>query len=87
MSKKEPIKIEIEKTLNVLPEDVYTAKVVKAGNGANIRSFKRYLGKEVIIIVAKEKVKEIKKQKSKEEQERINEKIMDATELSHIKNG
>ena len=68
MSKKEPIRIEIEKTLNVSPEDIYQAQVVKSGNGAIIKSFKRYLGKEVIVILA-DKVKKKKKSKEQEKEE------------------
>ena len=68
MSKKEPIRIEIEKTLNVSPEDIYTAKVVKSGNGAIIKSFKRYIGKRVVVIMA-DKIKEKKKTKEEKEQE------------------
>ena len=74
MSKKEPIKIEIEKTLNVEPEDIYITKVIKSGNGAIISSFKRYIGKEVIIIMA-DKIK--KKKKSKEDD------VVDATEMAY----
>mgnify|MGYP003147151359 CR=1 FL=1 len=64
MSKKEPIMIEIEDKLKVNPGDIYTATVVKSGNGAIIKSYKRYLGKEVIVIMA-DKIKS--KKKSKEE--------------------
>ena len=66
MSKQKPITIEIEEKLNIMPKDVYKAKVVKSGNGAVIKSFKRFLGKEVIVIIA-DKVKMKKKTKEEEE--------------------
>ena len=64
MSKIKPITIEIEEKLNVMPRDIYNATVVKSGNGAVIKSFKKFLGKEVIVIIA-DKVK--LKKKTKEE--------------------
>ena len=68
MSKKEPIKIEIEKTLNIDPGDIYTAKVISSGNGAVIKSFKRYIGKDVVVIMAN-KIKNKKKTGEEEKQE------------------
>jgi len=68
MSKQNPITIEIEERLNILPEDIYKATVVKSGNGAVIKSFKKFLGKEVIVIVAS-KIKTKKKTKEEEKQE------------------
>ena len=66
MSKKQPIKIEIEETLNILPGDIYSATVVRSGNGAIIKSYKRYIGKEVVVIMA-DKIKK-KKKKTREEE-------------------
>ena len=78
MSKQNPIQIEIEEKLNVLPEDIYRATVVKSGNGAVIKSFKRFLGKEVIVIVA-DKIKP--KKKTKEEKiQRFNQLMENAGE-------
>jgi len=68
MSKIEPITIEIEEKLNVRPRDIYNATVVKSGNGAVIKSFKKFLGKEVIVIIA-DKVKVKKKTKAEKELE------------------
>lgn len=68
MSKQKPITIEIEERLNILPEDIYKAVVVKSGNGAVIKSFKKFLGKEVVVIVAS-KIKQKKKTKEEEKQE------------------
>ena len=78
MSKKEPIKIEIEKTLNIDPGDIYTAKVVSSGNGAIIKSFKRYIGKDVVVIMAnkintKKKTEEEKNQEFKDLMENAGE--------------
>jgi len=74
MSKQNPITIEIEEKLNILPEEIYKAKVVKSGNGAVIKSFKRFLGKDVVVIVAS-KIKP--KQKSKEEKELEMDQLME----------
>jgi putative transposon-encoded protein len=74
MSKQEPIQIEIEEKLNVLPEDIYRATVVKSGNGAVIKSFKRFLGQDVIVIVA-DKIK--MKKKTKEEKELTFDQLME----------
>jgi putative transposon-encoded protein len=68
MSKQNPISIEIEEKIKVEPKDIYRAQVVKSGNGAVIKSFKRFLGQEVIVIVA-DKLKISKKTKDQEKQE------------------
>ena len=74
MSKQTPISIEIEEKLNVLPEEIYKATVVKSGNGAVIKSFKRFLGKEVLVIVAN---KTKPKKKTKEEEELEMDQLME----------
>lgn len=51
MTSKTPIKIKINRNIEVHPEGIYESKVVKSGNGAVITFFKRYIGKEVLIIV------------------------------------
>jgi putative transposon-encoded protein len=53
MSRQKPIKININKHINITPEQVYESTVTKSGNGAVIKSFKKYIGKEVIVIVKK----------------------------------
>ena len=68
MSKQDPISIEIEEKIKVEPKDIYRAQVVKSGNGAVIKSFKRFLGQDVIVIVA-DKLKISKKTKDQEKQE------------------
>ena len=50
---KHPIKIKINKNIEVTPEGVYESNVVKSGNGAVIKFFKRFIGKDVLIIVKK----------------------------------
>tara|TARA_Y100000310_G_scaffold298223_1_gene331946 strand:- start:9352 stop:9528 length:177 start_codon:yes stop_codon:yes gene_type:complete len=57
MSKKQPIKIEVKKNIEVSPEGIYKSEVVKGGNGAVIKSFKRFIGKKVLIILI-ENIKE-----------------------------
>jgi len=74
MSKQNPITIEIEERLNILPEDIYKATVVKSGNGAVIKSFKKFLGKEVIVIVAS---KTKPKKKTKEEEKLEMDQLME----------
>ena len=63
---REPIKIEIGKNLEVEPEEIYQSNVVKSGNGAVIKSFKRFLGKKAVVIIAN---KIIKTNRDKEERE------------------
>jgi putative transposon-encoded protein len=50
MSKKTPLHIHID-DIKVTPSMVYEAKVVKNGNGATIRSYKKYIGKTVLVII------------------------------------
>ncbi len=52
MSRKKPIQIKLLKEID--PLAIFESKVVKSGNGAVVKAFKRYLGKEVIIIVKKD---------------------------------
>jgi len=51
MSRKKPIKIKLKDTYQVLPECAYKSKVVKSGNGAVIKSFKRFIGRKATVIV------------------------------------
>lgn len=51
MSRKKPIKLDISKDID--PLAIFESVVVKSGNGAVIKAFKRYLGKEVIVIIKK----------------------------------
>lgn len=66
MSKKNPIIIEINKKIIVEPSGIFEGKVIVSGNGAVISFFKRFIGKEVIILV-KDKIKIQKKDKSSKE--------------------
>ncbi len=63
MSRKEPININIRGNIEVEPGGVYLSEVVPSGNGAVIKFFKRFEGKEVIILV----VDKMKSQKRKSE--------------------
>jgi len=51
MSKSEPIRIHIKDNIDVYPEFIYRATVFKSGNGAVIKSNKRFIGKKVIVII------------------------------------
>lgn len=54
MSRKEPIEIEF-KNKKIVPELIYEANVVKSGNGAVIKSYKRFIGKAATIIIRGDK--------------------------------
>lgn len=85
MSKKEPIIVKIRGNIEVEPDSVYSAEVIKSGNGAVIKSFKRYLGKQVIVIVGGIKMEDKEKKKKRKDgwtQEGYDE-VGDLTELSH----
>jgi putative transposon-encoded protein len=43
--------IVVSETLDIKPEQLFTGKVVKSGNGASISFKKKFIGKEVYIIV------------------------------------
>ena len=52
MSRKKPISIIIKDSyIEVKPEGIYRSEVVKSGNGAVIKFFKRFIKKKVIVIV------------------------------------
>ena len=63
MSRKQPISINIKGSIEVEPGGIYLSEVVPSGNGAVIKSFKRFEGKEVIVLV----VDKMKSQKNKKE--------------------
>lgn len=46
-------RIVVAETLEIMPEQLFTGRVVKSGNGASICFKKKYIGKEVYIIVKK----------------------------------
>jgi putative transposon-encoded protein len=51
MSHKKPIKIEVKDTLYVKPDEVFESTVVKSGNGAVIKAFKKHIGCDCIVII------------------------------------
>lgn len=51
MSKKKPIMINVGEKIFVDPDGVYRSKVIKSGNGGVIKFFKKFIGREVIVIV------------------------------------
>ena len=51
MSRKNPKEIRIKSNIDVKPDGVFIGKVIKSGNGAVISFFKRFLGKDVVIII------------------------------------
>lgn len=44
-------RVVVAETLEIKPEQLFTGKVVKSGNGASISFKKKFVGREVFIIV------------------------------------
>jgi len=76
MSKKKPIEIIINKKLVVEPDGIYESKVVPSGTGAVINFYKKFIGKEVLILI-KDK---ITKGKPKKKESRS---MKEGLELAH----
>ena len=79
MSHKNPIKVKLKKEYIVDPENAYKGKVIKSGNGAVIKSFKRFIGKDALIIIEdkmNDKIKFVS-----------NGKVLKTKKLSRIKDG
>lgn len=55
MSRNKPVEIKIEETLTVRPDAIFQSEVVKSGNGAVIKAFKRHIGKKAIVIIKEDK--------------------------------
>jgi putative transposon-encoded protein len=51
MSRIKPVRIKVGKELLLHPEEIYSAKVVKSGNGAVIKSYKKFIGRTATIII------------------------------------
>lgn len=51
MSSKKPITINIKKVISVDPMDIFESEIVKSGNGAVAKAFKKDIGKKCIIII------------------------------------
>jgi putative transposon-encoded protein len=51
MSKKQPNKVRVKSEYVVEPEEAYSAIVTKAGTGASIKSFKKFIGREALVIL------------------------------------
>ena len=82
MSRKKPIILEYEGRIKVNPTDIYSAKVIASGNGAVISSFKRYIGKKVVVIVGDKIVNKINKKEKAD-----SEDMADITEMSGMMHG
>lgn len=48
------MKVVINQTIDVKPEDIFSGVVVQTGNGAVIRFHKKFIGKKVYIILRDE---------------------------------
>ena len=71
MSKKKPIEINIKDKITIIPESIYQSQVVAFGNGAIIRSYKKFIGKGVTIIIGDDSMQPPwKKKLSKKEVEK-----------------
>lgn len=66
MSRKKPIEINIERNIRVNPSGVFHSEVVRSGNGAVIKSYKRFIGKKVIVIVDEHIIKGKRNKESRE---------------------
>ena len=51
MTRKKALRVIINETIEVEPDGIYKAKVIPSGNGAVISFFKRFIGKNVFVIV------------------------------------
>lgn len=51
IDRKKPIMINVKGSIDVKPGGVYLSRVVRSGNGAVVKFFKRFLGQEVLVIV------------------------------------
>jgi len=51
MSSKKPIKIKINKIITIKPEEIFESEIVKNGNGAVAKAYKKHIGKKCLIIV------------------------------------
>ena len=76
--KDKKIKINIEEHIDVSPAEIYLAKVVKSGTGAVINSYKKYIGKEVVVIIADKIETQTKMEKKKNEEKQIEEDMESA---------
>lgn len=72
------MQIEIKGWMTVEPEGVYQSEVVKSGNGAVIKFFKRFLGKKVIVIIASKVTKKKKRMTKQEADDKFSEATEDA---------
>ena len=77
--KDQKIKIKIEEHLDLVPADIYLSKVVKSGTGAVINSYKKYIGKEVVVIMANKIKKQIKMEEKKDEKKQFEEDLESAS--------
>lgn len=52
MSRKQPNRIQIkQKSIEVNPGMIFESKIVKSGNGAVAKAYKRFIGKNCLIII------------------------------------
>lgn len=51
MSRIKPVRIKIKEEMTLRPDEIYSAKVVKSGNGAVIKSYKKFIGRTATIII------------------------------------
>jgi len=82
MSRKQPINISIRGNIEVEPGGIYLSEVVPSGNGAVIKFFKRFEGKDVIVLVV-DKMKSQKNKKGKLTKEDLMD-LADYTEDAYL---
>lgn len=51
MSRIKPVRIRVKDEITLHPSEIYAAKVIKSGNGAVIKSYKKFIGRTATIII------------------------------------
>ena len=82
MSRKQPINISIKGNIEVEPGGIYLSEVVPSGNGAVIKFFKRFEGKDVIVLVVDKMIRQ-KDKKEKWTKEDLMD-LVDYTEDAYL---
>jgi len=82
MSKKRPVNIKIRGDIEVEPGGVFLSEVVKSGNGAVVKFFKKFLGEEVLIMVVNKMKRKQKKEKKMSKEDLMD--LADYTEDAHL---
>ena len=69
----------IEEYLDVTPSEIYLSKVVPSGTGAVINSYKKHIGKEVVVILSDKIKKQIERESKVDEKKQFEEDMESAS--------